>query len=87
MIDTEPLKTHGFEEILKELNANFDVCKAVNERAQILCELLLHERLVRHPHAVVEALPKSQEIIVGEIYKDAKIISKENHILIAGRLN
>jgi pyrimidine deaminase RibD-like protein len=70
LVDAEPLQAHGLEEVAEELNANFDVGKAVDERAEIFGELLLHQRLVGHPHAVVEALPQAKEVAVGELWKD-----------------
>lgn len=72
LIDTEPLQAHGLEEVLKELYAYFRIGKAVNQRAEILGEFLLHEWLVGHPHAVVEALPQAQKVIVGEVYDENK---------------
>jgi hypothetical protein len=67
LVDAEPLQAHRFEKVSEELNSNFDIGKAVDERAEIFGEFLLNERLIGHPHAVVESLPQSQEIIVGEL--------------------
>lgn len=82
LIDAEPLQTHRLEEVPVELDADFDVGKAVNESAEVLCELLLHERLIRHPHTVVQALPQAQKVIVGEFYRENNSVRslKERHI-------
>lgn len=67
LVDAEPLQAHRFEKVSVELNTNFDVGKTVDERAEIFGEFLLHQRLVRHPHTVVEALPQTEKVAVGEL--------------------
>ena len=46
LVDSEPFQAHRLEEVSIELNANFDIWKTVNQRAEIFRQLFLNQWLI-----------------------------------------
>lgn len=66
LIDGDPFVAHCFQEHPKELNADFWIVKHMDEWRQLIGQILLRQRFVWHPHAVVQTFPQPQTILVCE---------------------